>query len=164
MQLRNDEELDESYHVERSFRVTFADGERIHFFADTDQEMVQWVEALKKIVGIEVPPNAAWAQLAMEMAKTVANKSAARLSKPGGVPATPSAASRMQSDADETPKRPSMPRPSHARSQSHALATVTEAHTPPASAPAASSLRQQQPHQTRRVPVERPASVYVDRR
>uniref|UniRef100_V5EV78 tRNA uridine 5-carboxymethylaminomethyl modification enzyme C-terminal subdomain domain-containing protein n=1 Tax=Kalmanozyma brasiliensis (strain GHG001) TaxID=1365824 RepID=V5EV78_KALBG len=37
--LAEEEDADANYHVERSFRITFADGERITFFADTEGEM-----------------------------------------------------------------------------------------------------------------------------
>ncbi|PWN33116.1 uncharacterized protein FA14DRAFT_162227 [Meira miltonrushii] len=64
----DDEEFDETYHVERSFRITFKDGERIFFFADTDEEMHRWLNALSKIVGnSQIPPQCAWSQLALDM-------------------------------------------------------------------------------------------------
>ena len=64
-----DEEPDESYNVERSFRITFADGERISFFADTDEDKAKWIKVLTGITETPVPPNPMWAQVALEMLK-----------------------------------------------------------------------------------------------
>lgn len=64
----DEEEFDETYHVERSFRITFKDGERIFFFADTDEEMHRWLNALGKIVGnAQIPKQFAWSQLALDL-------------------------------------------------------------------------------------------------
>ncbi|PWN21935.1 hypothetical protein BCV69DRAFT_242159, partial [Microstroma glucosiphilum] len=60
------EESDESCNVPRSFRITFADGERISFFADTDEEKVQWIEAMAEMIHTPRPPNPMWAQVAFE--------------------------------------------------------------------------------------------------
>lgn len=56
--------------MERSFRVTFADGERISFFADTDEQKDAWIEVLRGIVERKAPPCPLWAQLAFEMARS----------------------------------------------------------------------------------------------
>ena len=61
-----EEDADANYHVDRSFRITFADGERITFFADTEAEKSQWVKVISDIVGSEVPPNPLWAQVLLE--------------------------------------------------------------------------------------------------
>lgn len=67
----DEEEFDETYHVERSFRITFKDGERIFFFADTDEEMHRWLDALSRIVGdSQIPPQCAWSQLALDMLRS----------------------------------------------------------------------------------------------
>ncbi|PWN40987.1 hypothetical protein IE81DRAFT_325080 [Ceraceosorus guamensis] len=62
-----DEEPDEAYHVERSFRITFADGERINFFADTDEQKEQWLACFERMISQEIPPNPMWAQVALEL-------------------------------------------------------------------------------------------------
>ncbi|KAF6766870.1 protein of unknown function DUF1709 [Kalmanozyma brasiliensis GHG001] len=64
--LAEEEDADANYHVERSFRITFADGERITFFADTEGEMAQWVKVISDIIGSEVPSNPLWAQALLE--------------------------------------------------------------------------------------------------
>jgi hypothetical protein len=67
----DDDELDETYHVERSFRITFQDGEKIFFFADSDEEMHRWLKALSKIVGnSSIPAQCAWAQAALELTRS----------------------------------------------------------------------------------------------
>ncbi|UZJ56068.1 hypothetical protein CBS101457_005388 [Exobasidium rhododendri] len=82
----DDEEVDETYHVERSFRITFKDGEKIYFFADTDGEMKKWLDALKKVIGKEViPANCIWATVATDMVKAVMDRN----SKVVAAPSTP---------------------------------------------------------------------------
>ncbi|WFD44245.1 Bud site selection protein bud4 [Malassezia psittaci] len=48
----------------RSFRITFRDGEKIYFFADSPTEMRQWLQALQTILvhKLEMPPD--WSQAA----------------------------------------------------------------------------------------------------
>lgn len=69
-----DEEPDESYHVPNSFRITFADGEVISFFADTDQERKQWVSAMKEMIDSKRPPIAMWAQVAWDIIRGIEKK------------------------------------------------------------------------------------------
>ncbi|SPO30879.1 uncharacterized protein UTRI_05502_B [Ustilago trichophora] len=64
--LADEEDADANYHVDRSFRITFADGERITFFADTEAEKSQWVKVISDVIGSEVPPNPLWAQALLE--------------------------------------------------------------------------------------------------
>jgi hypothetical protein len=64
--LAEEEDIDANYHVDCSFRITFADGERINFFADTEEEKAAWVKVITDILGSEVPPNPLWAQAVME--------------------------------------------------------------------------------------------------
>lgn len=67
--LPQEEELDESYNVERSFRITFEDGERISFFADTDEEKTRWLDCFKKVLQNEVSNVPVWASLAFDLLK-----------------------------------------------------------------------------------------------
>lgn len=69
------EESDESCNVPRSFRVTFADGEKISFFADTDEEKAQWIEAMAEMIHTPRPPNPMWAQVAFETIRDAAQSS-----------------------------------------------------------------------------------------
>ncbi|PWN54025.1 hypothetical protein IE53DRAFT_53865 [Violaceomyces palustris] len=72
-----DEEEDEIFHVEKSFRIIFGDGEKISFFSDTEAEKAEWIRVLRNIIEEDIPPNPIWAQMALEAAKgTVANPSA----------------------------------------------------------------------------------------
>lgn len=64
--LADQEDADANYHVDRSFRITFADGERITFFSDTEADKSQWVKVISDIIGSEVPPNPLWAQALLE--------------------------------------------------------------------------------------------------
>ncbi len=61
-----EEDADANYNVDRSFRITFADGERITFFADTETDKSQWVKVISDVIGNEVPPNPLWAQALLE--------------------------------------------------------------------------------------------------
>lgn len=65
----DEEELDESYNVERSFRITFADGERISFFADTDEQKASWIACFKKVIQNDIPVAPVWATMATDMLK-----------------------------------------------------------------------------------------------
>ncbi|CDU22310.1 uncharacterized protein SPSC_00940 [Sporisorium scitamineum] len=64
--LAEEEDADANYHVDRSFRITFADGERISFFADTEAEKSKWVKVISDVIESEVPPNPLWAQAILE--------------------------------------------------------------------------------------------------
>ncbi|CAO1631455.1 unnamed protein product [Parajaminaea phylloscopi] len=66
-----DEEPDESYHVPNSFRLTFADGEVISFFTDTEEERKQWVAVMKSMMQSKRPPNPMWAQVAWDVIRGV---------------------------------------------------------------------------------------------
>lgn len=97
----DDEELDETYHVERSFRITFKDGEKINFFADTDEEMKRWLTVLKKVItNKEIPANCVWATVALEMMKAAKDKKSVTAS----TSATPLSSKRVPVRLDETPK------------------------------------------------------------
>ncbi|SPO29680.1 uncharacterized protein UTRI_05502 [Ustilago trichophora] len=74
--LADEEDADANYHVDRSLRITFADGERITFFADTEAEKSQWVKVISDIIGSEVPPNPLWAQALLEGIGSKASSSA----------------------------------------------------------------------------------------
>ncbi|WFD32581.1 Bud site selection protein bud4 [Malassezia sp. CBS 17886] len=58
------DDLDEMYHVSRSFRLSFRDGEKIYFFADTDAEVGEWVRVLSGIIAHKQPSPPAWAEAA----------------------------------------------------------------------------------------------------
>lgn len=219
----DDEELDEAYHVERSFRVTFKDGERIFFFADTDREVREWMSALKKIVGnAQIPQQCLWAQVALDMIKTSNEKNTLnkQLPSPTGVspqsikadgPLVPTRKSASTTSSSPTKRIPvpsqedvadpmspgkestraTAPTPqmgqrqlsaSRSRPMSMAapqLSAVKEVHTPdgtptkrPTSAinPTQQHLAQMRDRVNARdrgrtqMPMERPASVYVDGR
>jgi hypothetical protein len=65
---------EEPYHVERSFKVLFATGEEISFFADTDQEKDEWMSEFERLIG-NVPPRYPWAEIALKIreARTAAS-------------------------------------------------------------------------------------------
>lgn len=67
------EEPDESYHVPNSFRLTFADGEVISFFADTEEERKQWITVMQEMIHTRRPPNPMWAQVAWEIICNIEN-------------------------------------------------------------------------------------------
>ncbi|KAI0782988.1 hypothetical protein C8Q75DRAFT_811215 [Abortiporus biennis] len=55
------DEFEGPYGVERSFRLIFTNNQDIHFFADTDDEKVRWMEILNALVG-RIPENPLWAE------------------------------------------------------------------------------------------------------
>ncbi len=65
----DEDEGDEQYSVERSFRITFKDGERISFFADTDAEKERWLKELHIAITSDGSSAPMWAQLALAMIK-----------------------------------------------------------------------------------------------
>ncbi|CBQ69222.1 conserved hypothetical protein [Sporisorium reilianum SRZ2] len=77
--LAEEEDADANYHVDRSFRITFADGERISFFADTEAEKSQWVKVISDVIESEVPPNPLWAQAILEEISTRASNTNANV-------------------------------------------------------------------------------------
>ena len=81
--LGDEEDPDANYHVDRSFRITFADGERITFFADTEAEKSQWVKVISDVVGSEVPPNPLWAQAVLE---DIGSRASAKVDNSGRKP------------------------------------------------------------------------------
>lgn len=150
----DDEELDENYHVERSFRITFKDGEKISFFADTDEEMKKWLAALSKVVGNgEIPANCVWASVATEMIKAAkdkneAGKTSGSISTNSVVP-PPSASKRVPVPSVEGPQ-----------SQKQQQQRVVSGGTPiyqrqQAPPPSATSLRQGPPSASQ-TPMNRP--------
>ncbi|KAL6305019.1 hypothetical protein BKA93DRAFT_732094, partial [Sparassis latifolia] len=56
------DDYDGPYGIERSFRLVFPRDEDITFFADSDEEKMQWLEVLRALVG-HIPPNPLWAEV-----------------------------------------------------------------------------------------------------
>jgi hypothetical protein len=171
----DDEELDGSYQVERSFRVTFKDGEKIYFFADTDEEMKKWITGLKKVVGNkEIPANCVWATVAMEMIKAAKEKSEAITASSsnlalsskrvpvkidGASTAKPPASASTSSTATPSHRQPRVPVPP-------ALDTVKESTPTPEQTPVkrrpVSALQMPRQISNGKLNLERPVTVYVD--
>lgn len=183
----DDEELDGSYHVERSFRVTFKDGEKIYFFADTDEEMKKWIAGLKKVVGNkEIPANCIWATVAMEMIKTAKEKSEAIKASSSNLALSSKRVPVKTDDAAKSQSRPfpttttstasastsaSTNTPAHRQPRAPALSTVKEStptpeQTPVKRRPVSAIVPSQLPRQVSngRLNLERPVTVYVDGR
>ncbi|KAL9938679.1 hypothetical protein V8E36_002398 [Tilletia maclaganii] len=106
------EDLDENYHVERSFRITFQNGERISFFADTDEEKDKWLTALRDVVGKPSAVAPLWAHAANDMLRRIADgtytKPAAAGRESGPPPAPhvePQGNSRQSSSASSRPSQ-----------------------------------------------------------
>lgn len=103
-----DEDPDESYHVARSFRVTFADGERISFFADTDEEKEQWIRVMAEMIGMQgVAAVPMWAQVAGEVIRSGALRAEAAAA--AAVPAKSSTSSTASSAAAKSSALPPTP-------------------------------------------------------
>lgn len=190
----DDEELDGSYHVERSFRITFKDGEKIYFFADTDEEMKKWLIGLRKVVGNkEIPPNCIWATVATEMIKSAKEKAEATKASSSNLALSSKRVPVKMDEVDKSQAKSSSATASSLASQQKtptsastssatpsqrpraqvqpALSTVKEANSTPEQTPVkrrpiSAAPISQLPRQasSNKVTAERPVTVYVDGR
>lgn len=55
-----DEDVDETYSVENSFRITFRDGEHISFFADSEDSKQVWMRVLSGTMSYRAQPAPRW--------------------------------------------------------------------------------------------------------
>ena len=55
-----DEDVDETYSVENSFRITFRDGEHISFFADSEESKKVWMRVLSSTMSYRAQPAPRW--------------------------------------------------------------------------------------------------------
>ncbi|KAK0548448.1 Bud site selection protein bud4 [Tilletia horrida] len=112
------EDADENYNVERSFRITFGNGERISFFADTDEEKDRWLTALREVIGKPSAIAPLWAHAANDLLRRIAE---------GGYHPDAQPAAPHQEPVASTRQSSSVSRPSQMHRQ--AEAAIPEEHT-----------------------------------
>ncbi|CAA9963387.1 PH multi-domain protein [Pyrenophora teres f. maculata] len=99
--------------VEEGFRIRFANGEVIDFYADSREQKEAWMKVLSETVGKDIAQNKGWAAMVLEKERKEKAEKALRSTMASGM-GTPTAV--------PGPGR----RPSHTRTQSHdALASMT---------------------------------------
>ena len=91
-----DDEPGAIYNVERSFTITFQDGERISFFADTDAEKATWYKTIEEAVSSKVPAAPMWAQIALAVIKS-------KRSSSSSTPATPAKPTSTEASTRRAP-------------------------------------------------------------
>lgn len=116
--------------VEEGFRIRFANGEVIDFYADSREQKEAWMKVLTETVGKDLATNKGWAAMVLDKER----KEKATRSQTGAPPAPPKplqdngntrrpSHQRTQSDTASYGKSvPSSPVKGHARTQSHAPA------------------------------------------
>ncbi|KAF1961801.1 DUF1709-domain-containing protein [Byssothecium circinans] len=124
--------------VEEGFRIRFANGEVIDFYADNAEQKAGWMRVLTDCVGKDIAGNRGWADMVLEKERREKARTQA------APPLSPSKALR-ESIANGQPRprshegtsgqqnSPLKPRPSHSRTKSHVptTASVTQAPPPP---------------------------------
>ena len=123
--------------VEEGFRIRFANGEVIDFYADSREQKEAWMKVLSETVGKDIAQNKGWAAMVLEkerkerkeraqLASTQPTTPASNVSRPGHT--------RTQSHDVQPAKPSSSPVKGHARTQSHApappLKDVRMSHAP----------------------------------
>ncbi|KAI2475855.1 Anillin multi-domain protein [Pyrenophora tritici-repentis] len=99
--------------VEEGFRIRFANGEVIDFYADSREQKEAWMKVLSETVGKDIAQNKGWAAMVLEKERKEKAEKALRSTMPSSM-GTPTAV--------PGPGR----RPSHTRTQSHdALTSMT---------------------------------------
>lgn len=105
--------------VEEGFRIRFANGEVIDFYADTREAKEGWMKVLSETVGRDIAAKKGWISMILEKErKEKATRSQA------GVPTQPSRALHENPNAN---------RPSHQRTQSHDVFAQPQSKSVPSS-------------------------------
>jgi hypothetical protein len=134
--------------VEEGFRIRFANGEVIDFYADSREQKEAWMKVLSETVGKDIAQNKGWAAMVLEKErkeKATRSQIGAPISPTKSHPIVTSSPSvnrrpshqRTQSHdiLGSIKSTPSSPVKGHARTQSHAptppLKDVRMSHAPP---------------------------------
>ncbi|RYO60823.1 hypothetical protein AA0116_g5850 [Alternaria tenuissima] len=133
--------------VEEGFRIRFANGEVIDFYADSREQKEAWMKVLYETVGKDIAQNKGWAAMVLEKErkeKATRSQIGAPISptKSHPVPNSPSVNRRPSHARTQShdilgsiKSTPSSPVKGHARTQSHAppppLKDVRMSHAPP---------------------------------
>lgn len=121
--------------VEEGFRIRFANGEVIDFYADSREQKEAWMKVLSETVGKDIAQNKGWAAMVLEKErkeKALKSTMGTPTTVPGPGPNRRPSHTRTQShDALASMTSPR----GHARTQSHApappLKDVRMSHAPP---------------------------------
>ncbi|KAH7408610.1 hypothetical protein DE146DRAFT_383332 [Phaeosphaeria sp. MPI-PUGE-AT-0046c] len=105
--------------VEEGFRIRFANGEVIDFYADTREAKEGWMKVLAETVGQDIAAKKGWISMILEKER---KQKAAR--SQAGVPSQPSKALHENPNAN---------RPSHQRTQSHDVFAQPQSKSVPSS-------------------------------
>jgi hypothetical protein len=95
--------------VEEGFRIRFANGEVIDFYADSREQKEAWMKVLSETVGKDIAQNKGWAAMVLEKER----KEKATRSQIGA-PISPTKSHPMATSSPSVNRRPS-----HQRTQSH---------------------------------------------
>lgn len=87
--------------VEEGFRIRFANGEVIDFYADNRDQKEGWMKVLSETVGKDIASGKAWTDMVLEKER---REKAARAQAPSSIP---------------TPTQPNSSKSHHQRTQSH---------------------------------------------
>lgn len=72
--------------VEEGFRVRFANGEVIDFYADNTADKESWMRALSEVVGKDTKSSKSWTEIVLRRERSAAAKAAKSGATPGGGP------------------------------------------------------------------------------
>ncbi|KAF1829271.1 DUF1709-domain-containing protein [Decorospora gaudefroyi] len=128
--------------VEEGFRIRFANGEVIDFYADSREQKEAWMKVLADTVGKDITQNKGWAAMVLEKErkeKAARAQMAAPVSptKPFPEHASASRPHHQRTQSHDVPSKsvPSSPVKGHSRTQSHAPAPPMKdyrmSHAPP---------------------------------
>ncbi|KAF2003138.1 DUF1709-domain-containing protein [Amniculicola lignicola CBS 123094] len=112
--------------VEEGFRIRFANGEVIDFYADTAAQKDEWMKVLSDCVGKDVNGGKGWADMVLEKERKEKSRAsqytqAKALKEAPNMAQHPSSRPRSQPERRESKSAPNSPaKPKHARTQSHA--------------------------------------------
>ena len=91
--------------VEEGFRVRFANGEVIDFYADSAEAKEEWMKVLSEVVGKQVgtlASNKGWTQMVLKREKSLKAKN--KKPDPASVPPSPTKVTREQMEAKAAAK------------------------------------------------------------
>ncbi|PVI06344.1 DUF1709-domain-containing protein [Periconia macrospinosa] len=144
--------------VEEGFRIRFANGEVIDFYADNAEQKAGWMRVLSDCIGKDIAGNRGWTDMVLEKerrdkARSQATRQVAEGTVPPPTSSRPQALTRPRSHegpgSSSVPSSPIKGRPSHSRTKSH----VPSAAPPP--------IEKDERHKAGTVPRQREAAPAV---
>lgn len=121
--------------VEEGFRIRFANGEVIDFYADSRDQKEAWMKVLSETVGKDIAQNKGWAAMVLEKERKERKERAQLGSPTSNSNVDRPVHARTQSHDVHSPRPNASPVKGHARTQSHApappLKDMRMSHAPP---------------------------------